>query len=150
MTWYNVNLHQTINKIFHVRYKACLSELLVDAEVICACMCRCHLRASVEVTRVNELSVLTRKGQLHVRAEVNLVNAPGSHLRKYTHADVICMCTLKSIVYAHRSHLGVHTEIKRAGTPMITRTRPIRTPVHLHVHIISINELPTSLVGQQL
>ena len=97
-----------------------------------------------------EFFTRARKGQLHVRAEVNLVNAPRSHLRKYTHADVIWMCTLKSIVYAHRSHLGVHTEIKRARTPMITRTRPIRTLVHLHVHIICIHELPTLVVGQQL
>ena len=114
---------------------ACLQKLPTRA-------CRGHVHV--------EFFTRARKGQLHVRAEVNLVNAPGSHLRKYTHADVICMCTLKSIVYAHISHLGVHTEIKRARTPMITRTRPIRTPVHLHVHIISIHELPTSLVGQKL
>ena len=114
---------------------ACLQKLLTRA-------CRGHVHV--------EFFTRARKGQLHVRAEVNLVNAPGSHLRKYTHADVSCMCTLKSVVYAHRSHLGVHTEIKRARTPMINRTHPIRTLVHLHVHRISIHELPISFVGQQL
>lgn len=143
--------------------------MLVDAEVICACMCRCHLCASVEVTRVSELGVLAEvthacmqrsraRGVLYACTQGSVARSGRSKscecslksLTQVQHVDVSCMCTLKSIVHAHISHLGVHTEIKRARTPMITRTRPIRTLVHVHVHIICIHELPTLVVGQQL
>ena len=113
MTWYNVNLHQTSYKIFHVRYKACLSELLVDAEVICACMCKCHLRASVEVTRVSELDVL---------AEVTYACMQRSRTRGVLYActqgsvarsgrSKSCECSQKSLTQVHtrRWNLDVHT-----------------------------------------
>ena len=94
----------TINKIFHVWYKACLSELLVDAEVICVCMCRCHLRASVEVTRVSWacLQRSRARGVLYACTQGSVTRSGRSKS---------CECSRKSLTQVHtrKCNLYVHT-----------------------------------------